>query len=157
PLRSSTATLTGAGSSSPASRLTATARQGRASCRAAFSMGAVAIRSLVTASSIRLNGSRAGLAIADLDRPLHRHDEHLAVADVALDTASRVLFQAGDRLVDEVVVHGDLELHLAEQVSLVLMPAIGLDVPALPRVPHRVEHRHPRNADVHECLLDRRQ
>src|SRR5262245_26805131 len=77
------------------------------------------------------NRPRPAVPVADLDRLLHRHNEDLAVADVAFVAGAGDLLEALDGFLDEVVVHRDLEGHLAEQVGLVLGAAVGFILAAL--------------------------
>jgi hypothetical protein len=51
---------------------------------------------------------------------------------VSFRTCSGHLFQAFDRAVDEVVVHGDLERDLSQQVGFVLVTAIRFELATLP-------------------------
>src|SRR6185437_8826316 len=60
-----------------------------------------------------------------------------------------------DRAVEKVVVDEDLQLDLAEQVRLVLVPAIHFRAAALPGVSLGVADRHPRDADFVERLAER--
>jgi hypothetical protein len=62
-------------------------------------------------------------------------------------------FQAFDRAIDEVVVHGNLERDLSQQVRLVLVSAVGFELTPLPRVTHGVADGHPRYIEPRKCLL----
>src|SRR5690348_13870593 len=63
-----------------------------------------------------LNGFRPAFAGADADAVFQGQDEDLAVADAALGAGPARLHDGVDRRLDEVLVDGDLQLHLAEQV-----------------------------------------
>src|SRR5438270_13278950 len=78
---------------------------------------------------------RLGTALAgpDPDAVVHRQDEDLAVADLAVGPAAARLDDRVDRRVDEVLVDRDLELDLAEQVHSALVAAVDLGVSLLPR------------------------
>ena len=65
-----------------------------------------------------------GLAGADADRPLQRHDEDLAVADLA---GAPALAERVDRRLDERIGDGDLEADLVGEPDLHGRAAVGLD------------------------------
>ena len=104
-----------------------------------------------------LDGARTTLCVIDLYGFVHRQHKDLAVADGALRTRAGRLQQAVDRSIDEVVVDGDFELDLAEQVGLILRAAVRLGLAPLSSEPHRVAHAHARHAQPVQCLLNRLQ
>src|SRR5215208_5909847 len=79
----------------------------------------------------RSDGLRPALAGADADAVLQRQDEDLAVADAALGAGAAGLEDGADGRLDEVLVDGDLQLHLAEQVDGQLAVAVDLGVALL--------------------------
>jgi len=73
------------------------------------------------------------IAVGDLDGFFHRQDENLAVANVVRSWCGPP--PPGIRWsIEEVIVHGDLERDLAEQISFVFVAAVRFDLAALPRV-----------------------
>ena len=65
------------------------------------------------------------------------------------------LIDGVDRRLDEVVVHGDLELDLLEQVHLELMSAINLGEPELSSETLNIRNGEAIDLDVRQRLLDR--
>ena len=103
----------------------APARSRRASTRCRrCRRSALMHRTGVTASSSVSAG-------ADADDPLERHDEDLAVADLA---GPRALAERVDRRLDERVGDGDLEAHLLGEPHLHPRAAVGLDAVELAAV-----------------------
>jgi hypothetical protein len=100
-----------------------------------------------------LNRPRPAAAIADLDRPFHRHHENFAVTDVALVARAADLFQAIDGPLDEVVIDGNLEGYFAQQARLVFGAAVGFVLAALAGEAHRVAYSQPRHADPPQRFL----
>src|SRR4051812_43578374 len=88
----------------------------------------------------RSDGLGPALAGPDADAILHRQDENLAIADLAVGAAPARLDDRVDGRLDEILVHGDLELDLPEQVDGHLMPPIDLGIPLLP--PEALHVRH---------------
>jgi Ser/Thr protein kinase RdoA (MazF antagonist) len=88
-----------------------------------------------------------------LNRFFHGQDEDFAVADRALAAGSAKLQQALHRAIDKVVVHGDLEFHLAEQIGGVFVAAVSFGLAALPRKAHGVANGKAGHANPFECLL----
>src|SRR5688572_6389482 len=69
--------------------------------------------------------SRIGFAGADADDFLERHDEDLAVADLA---GVRGPFDRLDHLLEHVVLDGGLDLHLGQEIDHVLRAPVELGV-----------------------------
>jgi hypothetical protein len=92
----------------------------------------------------------ATLAGADADAVVHRQDKDLAVADLALVAAAAPFDDRVDRGFDEVIVHGDLQLHLAEQIHFVLVTAIELGLPLLPTKALAIEDGEAKDLDFGE-------
>ncbi len=74
----------------------------------------------------------ASFARADPDALVHRQHEDLAIADFTFVARAAPLHDRRNRRLDEVVVDGNLELDLAEQVDRNLMATVGLGVAPLP-------------------------
>ena len=74
---------------------------------------------------------RPALAGPDPDAIVHRQDEDLAVADLAVGTAPTRLDDRVDGRLDEVLVDGDLELDLAEQVDRKLVASVDFRISLL--------------------------
>src|SRR5262245_37144411 len=90
---------------------------------------------------------RSALAGADADHLVERQDEDLSVADLPLLAGPAALQDGVDGRLDELLVDGDLQLHLADQVHLVLMPSVDLGVSllaadALDVADRQAEHLH---------------
>src|SRR5450432_1939395 len=79
----------------------------------------------------RLDRLGSTLAGADADAVQQRQDEDLAVADFAFLAGAAGLDDGIDGGLDELVVHPDLELDLAQQVDGVLMAAVDLGMALL--------------------------
>src|SRR5690348_8697937 len=97
---------------------------------------------------------RAALAGADADAVLQRQDEDLAVADATLGPGAAGLHDGVHRRLDEVLVDGDLQLHLAEQVHRQLVAAVHLRVALLPAEALDVDDGQAEDLDLVEGLLD---
>src|SRR4051794_30157513 len=97
----------------------------------------------------------AALAGPDPDAVVHRQDEDLAIADLAVRPAPARLDDRVDRRLDEVLVDGDLQLDLPEQVHRDLVPPINLGVTLLTPEPLDVGHGEPEDLDLREGFLDR--
>src|SRR5690606_29600328 len=97
-----------------------------------------------------LEGGLAALVGADSDGLLERDDEDLAVAYLAslgrLDDRLR-------RLADDVVLYGDLDLHLREEVDRVLAAAVDLGVALLAAETLYFRDGHAIDADLRQGLL----
>ena len=74
-------------------------------------------------------------------------------ADVAFGAGAGDVFQALDGAVEEVVIHGNFERHLAEQVRLVLVAAVGFHLAALTGIALGVAHCHPRDVKSRKGLV----
>src|SRR5262245_60743132 len=102
-----------------------------------------------------LNSFGATFAGADADAVLERQDEDLAVADLALVAGASGLDDRLDRRLDELVVDGDLQLHLAQQVDGVLVAAVDLGVALLAAEALDVADGQADDLDFVERFLDR--
>src|SRR5947207_2368594 len=80
------------------------------------------------------------LAGADANAVVHRQYKHFAVADCPFLAGATPFDNRFDRRLDEVVVHGNLKLHLAQQIDLVLVAAIHLRLTFLPSKTLAIEH-----------------
>src|SRR6266545_7121661 len=99
---------------------------------------------------------RPAFARADADHLVERQDEDLPVADLPLLAGPAALQDGVDGRLDELLVDGDLQLHLADQVHLVLVPAVDLGVSllatdALDVADRQAEHLHLAQRLLH-CL-----
>ncbi len=92
-------------------------------------------------------------AIADLNRFFHGQDQNLAIADGPLGTRAAKVQQTIHRAVDKIVVHGDLEFHLAKQIGGIFVAAIGFRLASLAREAHRIANSQAGHADPFEGLL----
>src|SRR5688572_15066922 len=97
----------------------------------------------------------APLAGPDPDDILERQDEDLPVPDLPFLSRPRAPDDRRDRRFHELLVDFDLELHLPDQVHLVLVPAVDLRVPLLAAEPLDVAHREPEDLHLAQSLLDR--
>src|SRR5690606_11417806 len=86
---------------------------------------------------------------------LQRQDKDLAVSDLALLPRAAPLDDGIDRRLDEVLIHGDLQLHLAQQVDRKLPTSVRLRLTSLPAKPLTIDHRQPEHLDFRQRLLDR--
>src|SRR5262249_10292887 len=102
----------------------------------------------------RLDGLGPALAGADADAVLQGEDEDLAVADAALGAGAAGLDDGVDGGLDEVLVDGDLELDLAEQVDGQLVAAVDLGLALLPAEALDVDDGQAEDLDLGEGLLD---
>src|SRR5689334_4661485 len=112
---------------------------------------AVARHSPLATRSYRLGSSLAG---ADPDAVVHREDEDLAVADLAVGPTPPRFEDGVDGRFDEVLIDGDLELDLAEQVDRDLVPAIDLGIPLLAAESLNVHDGQAEDLDLREGFLD---
>src|SRR5262249_30196418 len=74
---------------------------------------------------------RSALAGADADAVLQRQDEDFAVADAPLRPSAAGLHDGVDGWLDEILVDGDLQLHLAQQVHRQLVAVVDFGVALL--------------------------
>src|SRR3954468_24772178 len=101
------------------------------------------------------DGLGPALAGADADAVLQRQDEDLAVADAALGAGAPGLHDGVDRRLHEVLVDGDLQLDLAEEVHGQLVAAVDLGVPLLAAEALHVHDGQAEDLDLVERFLDR--
>src|SRR5262245_14125609 len=129
------------------------ARSAAASMEASDACNRRAVSAGPPTSSTRGSSEGVGtrLSRADAVGLLEREDEHLAVADLA---RPRVLQDHVDHLIDAIVVHGDLELHLGNEVDRILGAAVDLGVPALPAEALGLDRRDAGDAGLAERLGD---
>src|SRR6476620_7075936 len=59
------------------------------------------------------NSAFATVAVADVNRLLHRNDKDFAVADMPFGARAGDFLQAFDRAIDKVVIHSDFERDLS--------------------------------------------
>ena len=102
---------------------------------------------------MQLRFALAAIAVADLDRLVHRHNKDFPVADMAFGTRAGNFFQAFDRAIDKVVVDRDLKGDLSQQVRLILVPSIRFELTALASVAHSIANGHPRHVEPPQGLL----
>src|SRR5579884_1499488 len=105
-------------------------------------------------SASLLDGLGAALAGADADAVLQRQDEDFAVADAALGAGAPGLHDGVDGRLDEVLVDGDLELHLAQQVDGQLVAAVDLGMALLATEALDVDDGQAEDLDLVKGLLD---
>ncbi|CAL8475414.1 protein of unknown function [Caballeronia sp. S22] len=86
----------------------------------------------------------AGLAGADANDLFNRGDEDLSVTDLS---RARGAFDGFDRLIDDVVRNGRLDLHFRQEVDDILRAPIELGVPFLSAEAFHLGHRDTRDAD----------
>src|SRR6185312_2039623 len=98
-------------------------------------------------SFLSLERRGAGLAGADAHGVLDAEDEDLAVADVA---GGRRGLDRLDRLADDGVVDHRLQLHLGQEVHLVLRAPVDLGLPLLPAVALHFRDGQPLDAGADE-------
>src|SRR2546421_6584605 len=79
-----------------------------------------------------LNCFRPALAGADAQAVFERQDEDLAVADAPLRPSAAGHHDGVDRRLDEVLIHRNLKLNLAQQVDREFAAAVDLGVSLLP-------------------------
>src|ERR1022692_1401074 len=101
-----------------------------------------------------LNRLGPALAGADADAVFERQDEDLAVADAAFRPGAARFHDRVDGRFDEVLVDGDLQLNLVQQVHRQLMPAIDFRAPLLSAEAAAVDHCQAKDLDLVERLLD---
>ena len=101
-----------------------------------------------------LNRFAAAFAGADADAVFQGEDEDLAVADFAGRAGAAALDDGVDRRFEELLVDGDHQLHLAQEVDGELVAAVGLGLPALAAEPLHVHHGQAEDLDVGQGLLD---
>ena len=102
-----------------------------------------------------LNRFAAAFAGADADAIVERQDEDFAVADLARRAGAAALDDRVDRRLDEVLVHRDHELHLAQQIDRELAPLIEhLGLALLPAEALAIHDREPHDLDFGQGLLD---
>lgn len=110
----------------------------------------------ITTQQHHIHGSDcawSAAVIADLNRFFHRQDEYLAIADGPLGTRAAELQQAIHGPIHEIVVYGDLKLHLAEQIGGVFVATIGFRLPPLTRKARGIANGEAGDADPFEGLL----
>src|SRR5207244_1778923 len=86
---------------------------------------------MISPSTNVSDGFRPAFAGANAEAVLQRQDEDLAIADAPLGSSAARLHDGVDRRLDEILVHGDLQLHLPPQVDRQLVAAVDLRVPLL--------------------------
>ena len=99
-----------------------------------------------------IHGALAATCVADIDGFGDGDDHDLAVADYAFgaragDSAERV-----ESTLKEVVVDGDFECDLLQQVGFVFVATVGDAASALSRIAGRVGNRHFGHTDVYQCF-----
>lgn len=92
----------------------------------------------------------SAFARADADAVVHREDKNLAVADLPFFAAPAAFNDGADRLLDEIVVDGDLQLHFPQEVHFVFVAAIQFGLPLLPPETLAIEHRQAEHLDFRE-------
>lgn len=97
-----------------------------------------------------LNRFFATLARADADAVVHRQHKDLAIADLPLVAAAAALDDRVDRGFDEVIVDGDLQLHLAKQIDFVFVTPIELGLALLSAEALAIEHGQAKDFDFGE-------
>jgi hypothetical protein len=75
-----------------------------------------------------LDSFGAAFASADADAVFEWHDEYFSIADLAAFASAAAADDGLDRGFDEVVVDRDFELHLAQEIYCIFMPAIDFGV-----------------------------
>jgi Ser/Thr protein kinase RdoA (MazF antagonist) len=100
-----------------------------------------------------LDRTRPAGTVAHLNRFFHRQDEYLSIADRAFAAGAAKLKQAIHRALDEIVVHGDFQLHLAQQIGGVFVAAVGFGLTPLSRKAHGVANGETAHPDPFERLL----
>src|SRR5947199_2184282 len=123
--------------------------------RAANRFSHFSLVSFSTSKMCMLNRLGPALAGADADAVLQRQDEDLAVADAALRPGAAGLHDGVDGRLDEVLVDGDLQLHLAQQVDGQLVAAVDLGVALLPAEALHVHDGHAEHFDLGQRFFDR--
>src|SRR5262249_37421905 len=97
----------------------------------------------------------SALAGADADAVLQRQNEDFAVADAALGSGAARLHDGVDCRLHEVLVDGNLQLHLAQQVQGQLVASVDLRVAFLPAEALHVHDGQAENLNLVEGFLDR--
>src|SRR5688500_11301398 len=96
-----------------------------------------------------LKRRRIGFTGADADDLLKRHDENLAVADLA---GVRRPFDRLDHLLEQLVLDRGLDLHLGQEIDHVFRAAIELGVALLPAKPLDLGHGDSLHPDRRQRL-----
>src|SRR6185437_9520067 len=102
-----------------------------------------------------LNRLFAPFAGADANAVVERQYENLAVADLAGGPAAAPFDDRLDRRFDEVLVDGDLQLHLAQQIDRELVAAVDLGMALLTAEALHVHDRQPKDLDFGQGRFDR--
>ncbi len=66
---------------------------------------------------VKLDRRRPAFTSADADALVHRQHKNLPVSDFSLGARAASLENGVDRRLDEFVIHGNLQLHLPQQVD----------------------------------------
>src|ERR1043165_5455645 len=100
------------------------------------------------------NRFRTALAGADADAVFQRQDENLAVADASFRTGATRFHDGVDGRLDKILIDGNLQLHLVQQIDREFVAAVHLGVPLLPAEAAAVDHRQTEDLDLVESFLD---
>ena len=101
-----------------------------------------------------LNRLAAAFAGADADAIFQGEDEDLAVADLAAGAGAAAADDGVDRRFEKLLVDGDHQLHLAQQVHGEFVAAVDLGLSPLPPKALDVHHGQAEDFDVGQGLLD---
>jgi len=106
---------------------------------------------MLTIPSNRLRPMFAG---ADADAIVHRQDEDFSVADLSRLARAAAFDDRVDRRFDKIVVHGNLQLHFAEQIDADFAAAIDFGLPFLSAKALDIHDRQPHDLDFRKGRFD---
>ena len=96
----------------------------------------------------------ATFAGTNTDAIVHRQDKDFSIANLTLFAATAAFNDRVDRGLDEFVVHGDLQLDLAEQVDGDLVATISVTLALLSSKSLAVHDGEAKDLDLRQSLLD---
>ena len=96
----------------------------------------------------------ATFAGTNTDAIVHRQDKDFSIANLTLFAATAAFDDRVDRGLDEFVVHGDLQLDLAEQVDGDLVATISVTLALLSSKSLAVHDGEAKDLDLRQSLLD---
>ncbi len=101
-----------------------------------------------------LDRFRPMLAGADADAVFHRQNKNLAVANLARFARAASLDHGVDGRFDEIVVHGDLQLDLPEQIDADFAAPVDFGLPLLPAKTLHVHDGQPNHLHFGQGRFD---
>src|SRR5437667_2825306 len=101
-------------------------------------------------SSVGSDRFRTAFPRPNADTIFQRQDENLAVADASLRSGSTGFHDGVDGRLNEILIDGNLQLDLAQQVERQLVAAVYLGVPLLPAEALHVHDGQAKHFDLVE-------